>query len=344
MVGIAGGVPAPHHAEDHVRLGDIVVSNEKGIIQYDFVKRTDTFEERRHSPKAPSAELLETIVALHSTELEGERPWETYIAAAVGSLGWVRPNFSTDVLHSPGGRKVIPHPEDPDRTIDQPKIFRGPIASSNTLLKSPALRDLLRDEYGVKAVEMEGAGIADAAWIHDRGYLVVRGICDYCDKSKGNEWQNYASIAAAAYARSILEHLPAAKAGVVVSHDNGTQHDVERLRDLVHEMDSRRVFYAVEEDLDYALKSVLDARKAMRKIARGLWLDSQAEGFAADLQRVLSDFITGVEAVKHTANSYDLFYDRLLGMRKTVGKIVSQIIGKYGQRIRVRNLALGERH
>ena len=41
MVGIAGGVPTPciDKADDHVRLGDIVVSNENGVIQYDLIKQ-----------------------------------------------------------------------------------------------------------------------------------------------------------------------------------------------------------------------------------------------------------------------------------------------------------------
>ena len=38
MVGIAAGVPNLKSPEDHVRLGDIVVSGEHGIIQYDLVK------------------------------------------------------------------------------------------------------------------------------------------------------------------------------------------------------------------------------------------------------------------------------------------------------------------
>ena len=33
MVGIAGGIPHPEKPDDHVRLGDIVISNEKGVIQ-----------------------------------------------------------------------------------------------------------------------------------------------------------------------------------------------------------------------------------------------------------------------------------------------------------------------
>src|SRR5262245_61870096 len=39
MVGIAGGVPRPDKADDHVRLGDVVVSDRHGVIQYDFVKK-----------------------------------------------------------------------------------------------------------------------------------------------------------------------------------------------------------------------------------------------------------------------------------------------------------------
>jgi nucleoside phosphorylase len=158
-------------------------------------------------------ELLEAVNTLEGAELEGSRPWEAFIAAAIGSLGWVRPAADTDILHTRGGRRTISHPEDAERRREQPRVFRGPIASANKLLKDPALRDLLRNSFGAKAVEMEGSGIADAAWLNDCSYLVVRGICDYCDRAKGNQWQKYASIASAAYARSIVEHLPAAQAG-----------------------------------------------------------------------------------------------------------------------------------
>ncbi|MEP7125078.1 MAG: hypothetical protein ABJE95_29380 [Byssovorax sp.] len=37
MVGIAGGVPNPDRASDHVRRGDVVVSDRYGVIQYDFI-------------------------------------------------------------------------------------------------------------------------------------------------------------------------------------------------------------------------------------------------------------------------------------------------------------------
>jgi tetratricopeptide (TPR) repeat protein len=55
---------------------------------------------------------------------------------------------------------------------------------------------------------MESSGIADATWNHEVGYLVVRGICDYCDSNKGDEWQEYAALVAAAYMRALLESMP----------------------------------------------------------------------------------------------------------------------------------------
>src|SRR5258708_1614526 len=40
MVGIAGGIPFPERPDEHVRLGDIVATNQQGIIQYDFVRES----------------------------------------------------------------------------------------------------------------------------------------------------------------------------------------------------------------------------------------------------------------------------------------------------------------
>jgi len=53
---------------------------------------------------------------------------------------------------------------------------------------------------------MEGSGIADATWNFEVGYLIIRGICDYCDENKNDIWQKYASIAASVYTRALLEN------------------------------------------------------------------------------------------------------------------------------------------
>jgi nucleoside phosphorylase len=37
---------------------------------------------------------------------------------------------------------------------------------------------------------------------------VIRGICDYCDSHKSNEWQEYAALTAAAYSKALLSIVP----------------------------------------------------------------------------------------------------------------------------------------
>lgn len=215
MCGIAGGIPSPARPAEHVRLGDIVVSNQKGVVQYDFVKRkvgrrtTEVTEEQRASPHRPSAHLLEAVRIMEAYDHLGQCPWEAHIERGLDRLRWTRPNPSTDVLiEASKSGKYLPHPDDGQRRPGQPRIFLGPIASANTLLKDPVRRDALRTQYGAKAVEMEGSGVQDATWTHGVGYLVVRGVCDYCDSNKNDLWQRYAAVAAAAYVRALLESMP----------------------------------------------------------------------------------------------------------------------------------------
>jgi nucleoside phosphorylase/tetratricopeptide (TPR) repeat protein len=208
MVGIAGGVPHPEKASDHVRLGDVVVSDRRGVIQYDMVKRSGKIVEVRSSPRPPHARLLEAVRLLSSDALAGARPWEKHVEKAADLAGAARPDAASDVLMtSQAPFEPVKHPVDSKRTEGQPRVFTGPIASGNTLLKDPIWRDRLRDKFGAKAVEMEGSGIADATWSHGVGYLVVRGICDYCDKNKNDDWHMYAAVVAAAYARAVLERM-----------------------------------------------------------------------------------------------------------------------------------------
>src|SRR5262249_39691940 len=192
-----------------VRLGDIVVSDRRGVIQYDFGKQNAGAFEVRHSPRPPSARLLKAVQVLEQDRLAGQRPWAEHLALGLRERKLRRPPASTDVVLNRAGRKT-PHP--PDQS-PRPHVFIGPIASSNAVQGDAARREALPDRFKVKAVEMEGSGIADAAWEYERaGYLVVRGVCDYCDaRSKGSQtdrWKAFAAMAAAAYVRSLLEAIP----------------------------------------------------------------------------------------------------------------------------------------
>ena len=54
-------LPHPEKSDEHVRLGDIVVSNEYGVIQFDFAKETVQERTPRPFPRPPSFELLHAV-------------------------------------------------------------------------------------------------------------------------------------------------------------------------------------------------------------------------------------------------------------------------------------------
>jgi nucleoside phosphorylase len=208
MVGIAGGCPNHNKPDEHVRLGDVVVSGPGGIIAHDHVKETLDQRAARSWPQQPSAALLKVVTYLQSEELLGRRPWEAIIAASLQALdrGYTRPSSSSDVLHD--GGTIVPHPTDSERRDGFPRIFSGVIAAADTLLKNAATRDVLRDKFGARAVEMEASGLQNAAWHQGKDVFVIRGICDYCDAAKNDDWQKYAALAAAAYARAMIDAMP----------------------------------------------------------------------------------------------------------------------------------------
>ncbi|MCP4136194.1 MAG: 5'-methylthioadenosine/S-adenosylhomocysteine nucleosidase, partial [bacterium] len=135
MVGIAGAVPYPEKPEHHVRLGDIVVCDEKGVIQYDFISKAKEIQ-YRNPPRAPKAGFLKAAKVLCREEKENKFPWNDYIDEGIRIRGeeWKRPASKYDKLfdHRSGG--VIRHPVDINRRNNEPRIFLGAIASGNTLL------------------------------------------------------------------------------------------------------------------------------------------------------------------------------------------------------------------
>lgn len=175
----------------------------------------------RGPPRPPCPVLLQAVSRMHAEEQmlgrDTRRDWESQIDAFLGRCAspenWKRPYHTKDrLIDSPDGKgQSIRHPKDDARRtvhgVKCPRVFRGPIGSANIVLGDPKKRDALRDRYGIKAVEMEGSGVADASWVAGVGYLVVRGTCDYCNTTKNDNWHNYAALIAAAYTRTVIEYL-----------------------------------------------------------------------------------------------------------------------------------------
>jgi nucleoside phosphorylase/NTP pyrophosphatase (non-canonical NTP hydrolase) len=226
MVGIAGGVPAPDAPAEHVRLGDVVVSSKEGIVQYDNLKIDVSKITLRSTSDKPSARMIGVVNLLESNRIMKQYPWEEFIDRSERLESASRPPAETDKLYSwPTGEPVpIPHPDDPDRRLGQPRIHLGRIGAANVLLKDPKIRDQLRTDCQVKAIEMEGSGIADATWTAGQRYFVIRGICDYCDPKKNDLWQAYAAVVAAAYARAVVAAVRFASTEKPQTHDSGSAH------------------------------------------------------------------------------------------------------------------------
>jgi hypothetical protein len=66
-------------------------------------------------------------------------------------------------------------------------------------MKDATVRDKLATEKDVLCFEMEAAGL-----MNHFPCLVIQGICDYSDTHKNKEWQRYAAMTAAAYAKDLL--------------------------------------------------------------------------------------------------------------------------------------------
>ncbi|OPB44044.1 hypothetical protein A0O28_0023620 [Trichoderma guizhouense] len=220
LVGIGGGVPSN---KNDIRLGDVVVSTPTGeypgVVQHDFEKVTQHGEyERLGSLQRPPNFLLSAVSIVQSDPdlslsyllkdiaMIGERQQAyRYPGVSHDKL------FAAEVTHASGydtcSKCEGPTVERKDRRIidsssgeyQVPKIHYGNIASGNQVIKNAQKRDEIGRKCKVLCIEMEAAGIMNTV-----PCLVIRGICDYADSHKNDEWQEYAAATAAAYAKSLL--------------------------------------------------------------------------------------------------------------------------------------------
>lgn len=227
MVGIAGGAPSKDH---DIRLGDVVVSGRDagtgGVLQYDYGKtiQNQAFEQTGFLNQPP--QLL--LAAMASLEADYDMKGHQLNEAIEGALKrfpkmrkkYSRPSVESDRLYqshfvhpaSSSGECSQVCSNDPnylvqrterDENEDDPVIHYGVIASANQLMKNAKIRDKMAAKRGVLCFEMEAAGL-----MNHFPCLVIRGICDYSDTHKNTEWQGFAAMMAAGYAKDLLRQIP----------------------------------------------------------------------------------------------------------------------------------------
>ncbi|KAI2630977.1 hypothetical protein GGR54DRAFT_585050, partial [Hypoxylon sp. NC1633] len=121
-------------------------------------------------------------------------------------------------------------------------IHYGLIGSANQLMMDALIRDKLAKEMDVLCFEMEAAGL-----MNHFPCLVIRGICDYSDSHKNTEWQGYAAMVAAAYARDLLRiirpsHIEAEKriTDILEQHLDIAQRQLEHQETVADILDQSR--------------------------------------------------------------------------------------------------------
>ncbi|RKK89373.1 hypothetical protein BFJ68_g16728 [Fusarium oxysporum] len=208
MVGIGGGVPSAKH---DIRLGDVVVSargnGKGGVFQYDYGKAIQEHAfVTTGSLNQPPRLLLTALSGLEAEyELEGHQ-LSAHIDRALEQWPRLRQKYSrppsnsdrlyrSDIVHSDSSDECgdvcsddpacLVDRKERGKQEDDPAIHYGLVASANQLMKDALARDKLA--------------------------AMIRGICDYSDSHKNKEWQGFAAMMAAAYAKDLLRQIPPSK-------------------------------------------------------------------------------------------------------------------------------------
>jgi nucleoside phosphorylase len=171
MVGIAGGVPGK------VGLGDVVVA--EACYYYELAKRTPRGEQRRPQEFTTNRLLLGRAQAYEASEWKGE-------------IGIERPGSAAT-------------------EAPLPEAHFGVIAAGEKVIAdTKTMSGLLKANPKIIAVAMEGAGVARAALNTNPqpAFLEIRGVCDFADEHKNDDWQPYAANAAAAFTVGLLRSRP----------------------------------------------------------------------------------------------------------------------------------------
>ncbi|KUL89124.1 hypothetical protein ZTR_06032 [Talaromyces verruculosus] len=220
LVGIGGGVPSDKH---DIRLGDVVVSMPDGqyggVVQYDLGKDTEDAFNLKGSLLSPPRMLTNAVGLMKSDHYAKKNRISEFISEMTLrepnlSTFYQRPSADSDVLFRSGSQHTLDQDtcaqcnqletiQRSPRLSSDPKIYYGLIASGDRVLKSAHKRDSIRDKIGdILCFEMEACGL-----MTELPYMVIRGISDYADSHKNDQWQPYAAAVAAGYAKELLSYL-----------------------------------------------------------------------------------------------------------------------------------------
>lgn len=224
LAGIGAGVPGDDKdPRQDIRLGDVVIGSSPetgGVVVYDFGRQLadGSFQSLwtlNHPPRFLGAALANMTAAHYRHPNKISAYVEKMLASYpyMRETGFCRPSsqsdhlFQADYVHPKGNTTctncdISKSVQRQPRVMEAPVIHYGTIASGSKVIKDGTKRETIRRRHGAKCIEMEAAGLMNSF-----PCLVIRGVSDYADSHKNDEWQPFAAAVAAACAKEFLEYV-----------------------------------------------------------------------------------------------------------------------------------------
>jgi len=201
VVGIAGGLPS-----DDLTLGDVVLSTR--IHDFTVEARKAGHEATYAAAGGPIDKALANAVANLANREDELGSWTADLPERP-PVSWTRkgqlygpPEWQREL------RAKLEHHHGKGSTPRAPGYVAGPIASSDRLVKDPAvLIPWLATARNLLAIEMESGGVYRA--VRERcPMLAIRGISDIVGLKRADAWTKYACASAALFTRAFLRTRP----------------------------------------------------------------------------------------------------------------------------------------
>ncbi|KAJ5735753.1 uncharacterized protein N7483_000878 [Penicillium malachiteum] len=225
LVGIGGGSP---YKQD-VRLGDVVLGTK--VVPYTQGRQGDRGFLITGSTKTPPPILQTAITRLGSRLVQG-----LDLQKAIEDLGSQtipRPTkdnlYRKDYVHGSGCDCLKVEAEafasissrHAREKKNRVQMHQGVVGSGDQVMKNVDHRDQYAGWLDIICYEMEAIGVMETT-----SCLTVRGISDYSDGHKNDEWHPYASLSAAVCAKELLKLISAQSLGLCALEV--TQEEIER--------------------------------------------------------------------------------------------------------------------
>ncbi|KAH8719560.1 nucleoside phosphorylase domain-containing protein [Phaeosphaeriaceae sp. PMI808] len=213
IAGICGAMPVDRNNNNvTIALGDVIIS--KGIIQYDEGKREKNQWVPKHKPQRPEGRgCLDRL-----EQMRLDRDALKRLAHSYSDLALEDDKFK--YLESKKGLRS--------------EVHFGYVASGDTVVKTEAYRNEIEGRLSERPIgfEMESSGVLPA--FGDK-VIVIKGVSDFADERKNDEWHSYAALMSIAYMKAFLNELKAKKSKRQYFHEkaHGIKGSVTALKSVI---------------------------------------------------------------------------------------------------------------